>query len=58
MAHHFQFNRKNHEPLVVEGQRGDLADGRITVVDAHGQPGMTFDEGELSSWWRVREDGE
>jgi hypothetical protein len=51
----FQFNRKNNQSVVVEGKRVDLAGGRITVVDAQGQPRMTFDEAELSSWWRVSE---
>ena len=51
----FQFNKKNHQRVVVEGKRVEWADGRITVVDAHGQPRMTFDETELSSWWRVSE---
>jgi hypothetical protein len=54
----FQFNRKNHQSVVVEGRRVDLAGGRITVVDAQGQPLVTFDQAELSSWWRVSEDGE
>ena len=47
----FQFNRKNHQSVVVEERRVDLAGGLITVVDAHGQPRLTFDEGEMSSWW-------
>jgi hypothetical protein len=51
----FQFNWKHQQSVVVEGERVDLAGGRITVVDAHGQARATFDEGELSSWWRVRE---
>ncbi|MCE3222864.1 MAG: hypothetical protein K0S58_1044 [Nitrospira sp.] len=55
MAHQFQFNRKNHAPVVVEGRRVDLADGCITVVDTQGQPLVTFDQTELSSLWRVIE---
>jgi uncharacterized protein YxjI len=55
MAHQFQFNRKNHQSIVVEGRRVDLADGYITIVDAQGQPLVTFDQTELSSWWRVTE---
>ncbi|MCC2642025.1 MAG: hypothetical protein K0S45_2438 [Nitrospira sp.] len=51
----FQFNRKNQQTVVVEGTRVDLADGIITVVDAHGQAHVTFDEAELWSWWRVSE---
>jgi hypothetical protein len=50
----FQFNWKHQQSVVVEGERVDLAGGRITVVDARGQARVTFDEGELSSWWRVR----
>lgn len=53
MAHRFQFNRKNHEPVVIEGQRVDVADGCITVVGAQEQPLITFDETELSSWYRL-----
>ena len=51
----FQFNRKHHQPVVVEGKRVELSDGLITVVDAQGLPRMTFDEAELSSWWKVSE---
>jgi hypothetical protein len=40
----FQLNRKNHQSVVVEGRRVDLAGGRITVVDAQGQPLVTFDQ--------------
>lgn len=50
----FQFNWKHQPSVVVEGERVDLAGGRITVVDARGQARASFDEGELSSWWRVR----
>jgi hypothetical protein len=53
----FQFNVKNHRSVVVEGKRVDLCGGRITVVDAHDQAQVTFDEQELSSWWRVTEPG-
>jgi hypothetical protein len=53
--HRFQFNRKHDQSVVAEGKRVDLAGGRITVVDAQGQPGKTFEEAELSSWWRVNE---
>jgi hypothetical protein len=55
MAHRFQFNRKDQVPVVIEGQRVDVADGRITVVGAQDQPLITFDETELSSWYRVVE---
>jgi hypothetical protein len=41
--------------VVVEGKRVELAGGRITVVDAQGQPRMTVEEAELSSWWRMSE---
>jgi hypothetical protein len=51
----FQFNWKHQQSVVVEGERVDWAGGRITVVDAHGQARAVFDEGELSSWWRVGE---
>ena len=53
--HRFQFNRKHQPSVVVEGTRVELAGGRITVVDALGQPRVTFDDIELSSWWRVSE---
>jgi hypothetical protein len=56
MAHQFQFNRKKLGSIIVEGRRVDLAGGLITVVDTHGQPSLTFDETELSSWWRVTEE--
>jgi len=55
MAHRFQFNRKNHEAVVVEGMRVDVAEGIITVVDKQGQPSVSFAESELSSWYRVTE---
>ena len=51
----FQFNRKDQDPVVIEGRRVDIAEGRITVVDAQGQPLITFDQIELSSWYRVTE---
>ena len=51
----FQFNRKHHQPVVVEGKRVELSGGLITVVEAQGQPRMTFDEAELSSWWKISE---
>ena len=53
--HRFQFNRKHQPSVVVEGTRVELAGGRITVVDALGQPRVTFDDIDLSSWWRVSE---
>ncbi len=49
----FQFNRKNHDSVVVEGSRVDIVDGYITVVDAQDRPLATFDPAELSSWYRV-----
>jgi uncharacterized protein YxjI len=55
MAHRFQFNRKNGESVEVEGIRVDMGGDLITVVDAHGQPLMSFDETELTSWYRVTE---
>ena len=51
----FQFNRKDQDPVVIEGRRVDIAEGRITVVDAQGQPLITFDQIDLSSWYRVTE---
>ena len=51
----FQFNRKHHQPVVLEGKRVELSGGLITVVDAQGLPRMTFDEAELSSWWKISE---
>ncbi len=51
----FQFNRKNHESVVVKGRRVDIVDGCITVVDAQDRPLATFDPAELSSWWMVPE---
>ena len=53
MAHRFQFNQKDHEPIVVEGMRVDMALGIITVVDEQGQPTASFTEVELSSWYRI-----
>jgi hypothetical protein len=53
MARRFQFNKKDHEPVVVDGMRVDIARGVITVVDADGQPKASFLEAELSSWFRV-----
>ena len=55
MAHRFQFNQKNQEPVVIEGRRVNIADGCITVVDAQGKALVTFEETELSSWYRVSE---
>ena len=55
MAHRFQFNRKNHEVIVVEGRRVDVAGGIITVVDEQGEPKVSFAEAELSSWYAVAE---
>ena len=52
----FQFNRKNQPSVVVEGKRVDLSGERITVVDAQGQPIATFDQAELSSWYRLTEE--
>ena len=53
MAYRFQFNQKDHEPVVVEGLRVEIFQGVITVVDAQGQPKAYFAEAELSSWYRV-----
>jgi hypothetical protein len=55
MAHLFQFNRRNGESVEIEGHRVDLGGDCITVVDAHGQPLMSFTETELRSWYRVTE---
>ena len=54
----FQFNRRNHPSVVVEGIRVDMAGGRVTVVDTQGQPVVEFDEAELSSWWCVSDRGQ
>ena len=54
----FQFNRRNHPSVMVEGIRVDLAGGRVTVVDTQGQPVVVFDEAELSSWWCVSDRGQ
>ena len=53
MAHRFQFNQKDHEPIVMERMRVDMAGGLITVVDAQGQSNASFTEAELSSWYRI-----
>jgi uncharacterized protein YxjI len=53
MAHRFQFNRRDGESVEVEGIRVDLGGDCITVVDAHGQPLVSFAETELTSWYRV-----
>ena len=50
----FQFNRKHQPSVVLAGTRVRLAGGLITVVDALGQSRISFEETELSSWWRVR----
>ena len=53
MWHRFRFNRKNQEPIEVEGERVEMRGGLITVVDVQGRPLMSFAETELSSWYRV-----
>jgi len=55
MLHRFQFNRKNHETVLVEGIRVDIAGDLITVVDEQGKPRASFTEAELSSWYRETE---
>ena len=52
MLYQFHFNRKNHERVLVEGMRVDIAGGLITVVDEDGQPRASFSEAELSSWYQ------
>lgn len=51
----FQFNRITGQSQVVEGKRVDLGGGLITIVDANGQPRITFEQAERSSWWRITE---
>jgi hypothetical protein len=49
----FRFNRKNQDPIEVEGERVEIGGGLITVVNAQGLPLMSFADTELSSWYKV-----
>ncbi len=46
MAHRFRFNLNNQESVVVEGQRAEVRESLITVVDEGGRPLASFAENE------------
>ena len=54
MANRFRFNRKNMESIVVEGERVDIVESTLTVVDDQGQPRASFAESDLNVWWQLQ----
>ncbi len=55
MAHRFRFNLNNQASVVVEGQRAEVRESLITVVDEGGRPLASFAESDVRVWWKVRD---
>ncbi len=55
MAHRFRFNLNNQKSVVVEGQRVEVGDSLITVVDEGGRPLASFAESDIRVWWQLRD---
>ncbi len=55
MAHRFRFNLNNQKSVVVEGQRVEVGDSLITVVDERGRPLASFAESDIRVWWQLRD---
>ncbi len=55
MAHRFRFNLNNQESVVVDGERAEVRESLITVVDERGRPLASFAESDVRVWWQVRD---
>jgi hypothetical protein len=55
MPNRFRFNRKDTEPIVVEGERVDIIGSTLTVVDEYGHSLASFVESDVVTWWQLQE---